>query len=81
VEHMAFSEENRRIACERKVSFVSYDKAAEAANKLMRKGQGQMNVYSCSICWGWHVGHQPEDVSEHGPGYREPDAPKTPRFS
>jgi hypothetical protein len=45
-------------ACKRKVFHATID-AAEAARRLAGDGfsDGELHVYACPHCPGWHVGH------------------------
>lgn len=56
---MASKRRIRRKSCDGKIRYDTADAASKGRSSLNRaKGyQGFMNVYRCSFCGGYHIGH------------------------
>lgn len=56
---MASKRRVRRKSCEKKVRHKTSHAAHLALKKTVKLHgySGPMNVYECSFCGGWHVGH------------------------
>lgn len=52
----------RREICQKKFSFKTYSHAAKAMRELLERQYrgGEMEIYSCGWCDGYHVGHKPQ---------------------
>lgn len=46
-----------RWTCNRKRRYGSEKEAHKALVSLMDRGRTELNIYGCTYCGGWHIGH------------------------
>jgi TnpA family transposase len=52
----------RRIKCERKIRYRTAKQAMSANRRFVDMGGDWLNVFPCSHCSGFHLGHRPARV-------------------
>lgn len=57
------------LNCRRKLRYKSIDQAKRALDRLKhdKRFYGDLNIYSCPFCSGFHIGHRRIEHDKHIP--------------